>query len=215
MWGIRVSDPTSGSSASAPGVGFRIAAVSYRTTSRQLSVRARWESGIEAAQCPPRAQHTIFVRHRQLDREITDGTRLTRQNHPHCFSSSGRTAAEPRPWAIWPEVRRILHVPQPPPRQPNITLAPDLRIAASTVSSGPQATVPPTGLSVIVYNHARQVPRPTTSRTALSLSSGGPLSPRTDRDSRDHVDQDAALEQEPSSSRLSASRAIAKNRSAA
>jgi len=61
---------------------------------------------------------------------------------------------EERPWAIWPEVRRILHVPQPPPRQPNMTLAPDLRIAASTLSSGPHTMVPPTGLSVIVYKPA-------------------------------------------------------------
>ena len=40
---------------------------------------------------------------------------------------------------------------QPPPRQPNMTLAPDLRTAASTVSSGLHGTVWPTGLSVIVY----------------------------------------------------------------
>jgi hypothetical protein len=65
---------------------------------------------------------------------------------------------EQRPWTIWPEVRRILHVPHPPPRQPNVTLAPDLRIAASTLSSGPHAMVPPTGLSVIVYKPASRSP---------------------------------------------------------
>src|SRR5712691_4954822 len=45
----------------------------------------RWvriESGVEPAQPPPRAQHMIFVRRRQLDREITEGTSLTRQEPP-------------------------------------------------------------------------------------------------------------------------------------
>src|SRR5262245_20665546 len=50
---------------------------------------------------------------------------------------------------MWPAVRRILHVPQPPPRQPYITLAPR-RMAVSTVSSGPHAMVWPVGVSVIV-----------------------------------------------------------------
>jgi len=45
----------------------------------------RWvriESGVEQARPPPRAQHMISVRRRQLDREITEGTSLTRQEPP-------------------------------------------------------------------------------------------------------------------------------------
>src|SRR5439155_3266961 len=76
------------------------------------------------------------------------------RNHPYTFSSSRRTAAEQRPCSTCPEMRRILHVPQPPPRQPKTTLAPDLRIAASTLSSAPHATTTPTGSSVIVYTPA-------------------------------------------------------------
>src|SRR4029450_10900563 len=37
------------------------------------------------AQPPPRAQHTVFVRCRQLDREIAEGTSLTRQEPPACL----------------------------------------------------------------------------------------------------------------------------------
>src|SRR6266568_2895317 len=50
---------------------------------------------------------------------------------------------------------RILHVPQPPPRQPNMTLAPDRRIAVSTISSSPHMRVSPTGLSVILCTRPR------------------------------------------------------------
>src|SRR4030095_1369459 len=76
---------------------------------------------------------------------------------PASRSSSIRTAAEQRPCSTWPEITRILHVPQPPPRQPYLTLAPDPRIAASTVSSGRHGTVSPTGLSVIAYTRPRQL----------------------------------------------------------
>ncbi len=73
------------------------------------------------------------------------------RNQPAALSSSGRTAVEQRPWSTWPAIARILQVPHPPPRQPKATLAPDPRMAASTVSSGRHERVSPTGLSVIVY----------------------------------------------------------------
>jgi hypothetical protein len=58
---------------------------------------------------------------------------------------------EQRPWSTCPAIARILQLPHPPPRQPKATLAPDPRIAESTVSSGRHGRVSPTGLSVIVY----------------------------------------------------------------
>src|SRR5215467_3402888 len=73
------------------------------------------------------------------------------RNQPDCLSSSGSTATEQRPCATCPAITRILHVPQPPPRQPNVTLAPEPRIAASTVSSAWHETMAPIGLKVIVY----------------------------------------------------------------
>src|SRR5215471_17753726 len=73
------------------------------------------------------------------------------RNQPDCFSSSGSTATEQRPCATCPEITRILHVPQPPPRQPNVTLAPEPSIAASTVSSAWHETMAPIGLNVILY----------------------------------------------------------------
>ena len=76
------------------------------------------------------------------------------RNEPFSFSSSRRTAAEQRPCSTLPEITRILQVPQPPPRQPKTTFAPDLRMALNTVSSPRHTTVSPIGLNVIVYNPA-------------------------------------------------------------
>jgi hypothetical protein len=60
-----------------------------------------------------------------------------------------------------PEIKRILHVPQPPPRQPKTTFAPDLKIALNTVSSRRHTTVSPIGLNVIAYNpSSRERPPP-------------------------------------------------------
>ena len=57
-----------------------------------------------------------------------------------------------RPCSTLPETKRILQVPQPPPRHPKTTFAPDRKIALNTVSSRRHTTVFPIGLKVIVYD---------------------------------------------------------------